>query len=631
MQGLAVCQGGIPLGVAMCGICGFTGQSDKALLKKMAGTLIHRGPDEEGYYTDDAVNLAIRRLSIIDPASHQPIHNEDKTLWVVFNGEIYNFQKLRWDLKSKGHRFYTHHSDTEVIVHLYEEYGTEFVHKMNGMFAIALWDRAEEKLLLIRDRMGVKPLFYSLINNNIVFASEIKAILEHPDYVRGINYDALYHYFTFKNVPAPLTAFRDIYSLLPGEMLTFYRGSLEKKRYWKLRFQERHDYSEEFVAQKIIVLLKDAVRLRMISDVPFGAYLSGGVDSSTVVALMTRFSDKPVKTFSLGYEDELKNKEADLYYARKVSEAYRTRHHEYIMSSKEVPEEMGNVIRAFDQPFSGTISTYFLTRLIGRHVKVALSGDGADELFGSYLSHRTAQPMHHFSRLHGKANDEEELFAPCDIEYLAGLYDISGGDSSKWRYALCLFSDEEKRDLLSDKFRANLNNPDSYSLLKSHFDAASTDDPLNRILEVEWNTQFPDQVLAFVDFLSMAHSVEIRSPFLDYRLVEFAATIPGSMKIKSGNVKDILKKAVETLLPEGITRRPKEGFVLPVFEWMENELRDYCKELLSEDRMRRHDLLNIDAVKGIVDSYFAGNKGNAGKVWNLMMFQVWWEAYFGED
>ena len=621
----------------MCGICGFTGRSDDKLLKKMADTLIHRGPDEDGFYTDDAVNLAIRRLSIIDLKSgQQPIHNEDKTLWTIFNGEIYNFQELRKDMESKGHRFYTDHSDTEVIVHLYEEYGAEFVHKMNGMFAIALWDKAEEKLLLIRDRMGVKPLFYLLINNNIIFASEIKAILERPDYIRDINYDALYHYFTFKNIPAPLTAFRDIYSLLPGEILTFYRGSLEKKRYWRIRFTERYDYSEEFVTQKIIALLEDAVKLRMISDVPFGAYLSGGVDSSTVVALMTRFSNKPVVTFSLGYEDELKNKEADLYHARKVSEFYKTEHHEYIMSSNEVPEKIGNVIRAFDQPFSGTISTYFLTGLISRHVKVALSGDGADELFGSYLSHRTALPMYHFSRLYDrvKANslteEERRLFAPCDIEYLANLYNISSGEPSKWRYALCLFSDEEKQYLLSDKFKANLNNSGSYSLLKSYFDSASTEDPLNRVLEVEWNTQLPDQVLAFVDFLSMAHSVEIRSPFLDYRLVEFVATIPGNMKIKNGNVKDILKKAVEPLLPKGITKRPKEGFVLPVFEWMETELRDYCKELLSEDKLKKHDLLNIDMVKHIMDSYFAGNKSNAGKVWNLMMFQVWWEAYFGK-
>lgn len=621
----------------MCGICGFTGQSDKKLLKNMADTLIHRGPDEEGFYTDAKVNLAIRRLSIIDLKSgQQPIHNEDKTLWVVFNGEIYNFQELRKELASGGHRFYTDHSDTEVIVHLYEEYGTEFVHKMNGMFAIALWDKTEEKLFLIRDRMGVKPLFYSLINNNIVFASEIKAILKHPDYVRDINYDAIYHYFTFKNVPAPRTAFRDIFSLLPGEMLTFYRGSLEKKRYWKIRFEERYDYSEEFVTQKIIALLEDAVKLRMISDVPFGAYLSGGVDSSTVVALMTRFSNKSVMTFSLGYEDELKNKEADLYYARKVSDAYKTEHHEYIMSSKEVPEEVRKVIRAFDQPFSGTISTYFLTRLISRHVKVALSGDGADELFGSYLSHRTAQAMYHFSRLYDKIkantlNEEEKrLFAPCDVEYLTNLYDKSNGDPLKWRYALYLFTDEEKQNLLSDKFKENLNNPDSYLLLKSHFDSATTDGPLNQILDVEWNTQFPDQVLAFVDFLSMAHSVEIRSPFLDYRLVEFIATIPSNMKIKNGNVKDILKKAVEPLLPEGITKRPKEGFVLPVFEWMETKLQEYCKVLLSEDRLKKHGLLNIDMVKHIMDSYFAGNKSNAGKVWNLMMFQAWWEAYFGK-
>jgi len=601
----------------------------------MTDTIVHRGPDEEGFYSGERVNLAIRRLSIIDLESgQQPIHNEDKSLWTVFNGEIYNFQGLRKNLKEKGHKFYTDHSDTEVIVHLYEEYGPDFVHKLNGMFSIALWDNNEDKLLLIRDRMGVKPLFYTVKSNNLIFGSEIKAILAHPEYCRDICYEALYHYFTFKNIPAPLTAFVGIYSLLPGEILTFSDGKISKKRWWKVKFCEK-SIDEHDIKKKILSLLEDSTRLRMISDVPFGAYLSGGVDSSSVVALMTRFLNKPVKTFSLGYEDELKNKEADLYYARKVSDAYKTEHYEYIMSYSELVDDIEHVIGAFDQPFSGTISTYFLSKLIKKHVKVALSGDGADELFGSYLSHRIAQPIHHFKRLNDKikngslTEEEKDLFKPCDLNFLADLFDKTGGEEIQWRYRLYLFSDEEKEGLLTKNFKTRLNHTSSFSLIKKYFESVTSNEPLNRILEMEWNTQLPDQMLAFADFLSMAHSVEIRSPFLDYRLVEFVATIPGNMKIRKGNVKDILKKTVDPLLPEGIAKRPKEGFVLPIFDWMVEKLKEYSMDTLSEERLKKHDLLNVTMVKDILNKYHAGDRNYAGKVWNLMMFQVWWERYFG--
>lgn len=620
----------------MCGICGFTGSRDQNTIKKMADSIFHRGPDEDGFYFDDKINLGIRRLSIIDvQTGHQPMHNEDSMIWTVFNGEIYNFQELRKGLAAKGHKFYTDHSDTEVIVHLYEEYGSNFMHKLNGMFAIAIWDKKAEKLLLIRDRMGVKPLFYADIGQDMIFGSEIKAILAHPLYNRQINYEAIYHYFTFKNVPAPLTAFEGIYSLLPGEMLIFSNGKISKNKWWKVRFAEKEDYDEAYLKETLVKLLEDATRLRMNSDVPFGAYLSGGVDSSSVVALMTRFQGRPVKTFSLGYEDELQNKEADLYYARKVSEAFKTEHHEYIMSHKELIDDIEDVIAAFDQPFSGTISTFFLTKLIKEHVKVALSGDGADELFGSYLSHRAAQPIYYYSELYNKAKsnklteEEKRLFLPCEVSFLEDLFKKSQGDEIKWRYSLYLFSDGEKDKLLTQDFKSQMDATTSFSLLKHYFADITSEDPLNRILEMEWNTIFPDQVLAFVDFLSMAHSVEIRSPFLDYRLVEFVATIPGKMKIKDGNVKDILKKAVEPILPEGITKRPKEGFVLPIFDWMVKKLKDYSLDVLSEKRLKRHNLLNIDEVKGILQGYYSGEVKNAARVWNLMMFQIWWEKYFG--
>lgn len=620
----------------MCGICGFSGLPNETILNKMTDSIVHRGPDEEGFYSDGKMNLGIRRLSIIDlETGRQPVHNEDRSLWTVFNGEIYNSQELRKDLIEGGHEFHTDHSDTEVIVHLYEKYGDDFVAKMNGMFAIALWDSRDNKLLLVRDRMGVKPLFYSLINGHLIFGSEIKAILAHPEYHRAPNYEAIFHYFTLKNIPSPSTAFKGIYSLGPGELLTFSRFGISTKKWWKIRFDKNEDQGERDIKEKILALLEDATRIRMVSDVPLGAYLSGGVDSSSIVALMTRFTGKPVKTFCLGYEDELKNKEADLYYAREVSKAYGTDHSEYIMSHKELMDEIENVTTAFDQPFSGTVSTYFLTKLIRRHVKVALSGDAADELFGSYLSHRVAQPMQHLGRQFARAKkgmlteEERSLLKPCDIDFLLELYEKSGGDPVRWRYHLGVFSDEEKNLLLSNDFMANCDHLSSYSLFLENFTATTSKDPLNRILEMEWNTQLPDQVLAFVDFLSMAHSVEIRSPFLDYRLVEFIATLPGAIKIRNGIVKDILKKTVFHLLPAGIAERPKEGFVLPIFDWMVDKLRDYSFDVLSKEKVNSHRFFNQDAVQQILKDFHAGKKSNAAKVWNLMMFQVWWERYFG--
>lgn len=622
----------------MCGICGFSGSPDKSILDRMMASLLHRGPDEAGTYLIDGIALGIRRLSIIDPASgKQPAHNEDKSVWVVLNGEIYNAPELRKELQNNGHVFYTSHSDTEALVHLYEEYGEEFLHRLNGMFSIALWDNRKEQLLLARDRMGVKPLFYAEINGRLLFASEIKALLTHPDYSREMDFEAVYHYFTFKHIPAPLTAFKGIKALLPGQRLIREHGNNKIKTWWQIRFNEKDASDEQEVQEKIVALLDDATRIRMRSDVPFGAYLSGGVDSSTIVALMSRYSDQPIKTFCLGYEDDLENKQADLFNARRVAKQYGTEHYEYIMSSNELLEDIGKVIHAFDQPFSGTISTFFLSKLISSHVKVALSGDGSDELFGSYLTHRTAQPIWHYARLSQKilagelTSEEQKLFAPCDLKFLESLYEKSQGDEVSWRTALYLFADAEKRSLVSDSFKVNCNSCSTTALIDGYFCDLTARNPLNRILEMEWKTQLPDQVLAFVDFLSMAHSVEVRSPFLDYRLVEYAASIPGEFKIRQGVVKDVLKKAVAPLLPDGIVSRPKEGFVLPIFDWMQDKYRGYCAEILSPERLKAHGLLNVIVVQDMLARYNLGEKALNGRIWNLMMFQLWWEQYFSKD
>lgn len=619
----------------MCGICGFTGPENDHILTQMTHTLTHRGPDDEGYYSDHAINLGFRRLSIIDvETGQQPVHSADKNVWSVFNGEIYNYIELRRELEKKGHQFYTDHADSELIPHLYQEYGIDFVHHLNGMFAIALWDKQAKQLFLIRDRMGVKPLYYALLNGQLIFASEIKAILAHPAYPKEPNFQALYHYFSFKNIPSPMTAFKQIECLRPGQWLRYQSGAIKKELYWEIPYQENEDFEELEAQSKIRSLLEDAVKLRMRSDVSFGAYLSGGVDSSSVVALMSQFSTQPVKTFALGYQEDLKNKAADLHYARWVSNHYQTDHHEYIMSAEELTCDVDQVIRAFDQPFSGTISTFFLSKLIAQHVKVALSGDGADELFGSYLTHRVAQPLHHYQRLFTRIQQgdltaaEQELLLPCDIDFLHELFQQSTGDMALWKMALMPFADQDKEGLFSSQLLNNTIFTPTIDILRKDISTLKAKQPLNRILELEWKTQLCDQVLAFVDFLSMAHSVEVRSPFLDYRLVEFAATIPGQYKINQGRVKDILKQAVAPLLPTEILERPKEGFVLPVYHWMLNSLNDYCQSILSKARLTKHGLLNVGTVEQLLNAYLAGETKNASKVWNLMMFQVWWEEYF---
>jgi asparagine synthase (glutamine-hydrolysing) len=501
------------------------------------------------------------------------------------------------------------------------------------MVAIALLDAKNRRLVMARDRAGVKPLYFSCVHGKLVFASEIKSILQHPAVTREPNFQALYHYFSFKNIPAPGSAFRDIGQLSPGERLTFVNGKVERAYWWRLRFDEDTNLDEVTAAHRIRELLEDSVKLRMRSDVPFGAYLSGGVDSSSVVAIMSRLGMQKVKTFSLVYEDDFKNKSADQKYAKQISDMYGTDHYEHVLSWSEVVNSLEDVLNAFDEPFSGVTSTYFVTGLISQHVKVALSGDGADELFGSYLPHRLAQPLHYFEKLSGRLDrltPEEKLsLAPYadQTEYLRDIW--SRGDEVRRRASLNLWDDDAKRELLSDKMLALSGVEKTETQIRKVYDDARTLDPLNRALYYDFKTLLPDQVLAFVDRLSMAHSVEVRPPFLDYRLVEYAATIPGKLKIKNGRSKHILKEAVKDLLPAEVIDRPKEGFVLPVNEWLLKNMRSWVEEILGPERLSRHGLLRQRAVSKLLDEHFSSVRNHGPRIWNLIMFQLWWEKQIG--
>ena len=600
----------------------------------MVEAIHHRGPDESGFFEGDGVSLGMRRLSIIDLAGgHQPMFNEDGTVACVFNGEIYNHVELQKALLLQGHRFRSDHSDTETIVHLYEQHGIDFLKHLNGMFAIALWDSNRKRLVLARDRVGIKPLYFARLPGGIAFGSEIKAVLRHSAVSHDPNFKSLYHYLSFKNVPCPATAFANVGQLRPGEYAIIRGDSFERTMWWQFAFSEKTTMSEEEASTGIRSLLEDSVRLQMRSDVPFGAYLSGGVDSSSVVALMSRISGAKVMTFSLTYGDDVGHKAEDQHFARMVSRQYATEHHEYQLSAGEAADSIEPVLHAFDEPFSGVTSTYFLTKLISKHVKVALSGDGADELFGSYLSHRLSQPLALLRRVRqdGRRLTATDMTAlkPFDgrLDYLDQL--LTYPDEASRRLSLHLWDDAGKVKLVTEKFRALAHDVKTKTLVADVFKAANTTDPLNRALYYDFNTLLPDQVLPFVDRLSMAHSVEVRPPFLDHRLVEFAATIPGYMKIHNGREKHILKEAVRGLIPEEILHRRKEGFVLPVDHWLLGELRSYVEDALSPARLAIHGLLRPESVRELLDQHYSGIGNNGPRIWNLMMLQIWWEKMYG--
>lgn len=618
----------------MCGICGFTGIPDNKTLVRMTNVITHRGPDDVGYWESGDISFGMRRLAIVDlETGQQPLFNEDKTIAVVFNGEIYNYPELREELILQGHRFRTDHSDTEVIVHLYEQHGDEFLHKLNGMFAIAIWDMPRKRLLLARDRAGIKPIYFSRIENRLVFASEIKSILKHPGLKVEPDFVALSHYFSLKNIPAPRSAFKGIEQLRPGEFLVFENGQLSRKVWWRPVFNEDLSRDEVETSSKIRSLLEDAVRLQMRADVPFGAYLSGGVDSSSVVALMSNIGGRRVKTFSLVYADEVGHKVPDREYARLVSEEFGTEHHEYFLSFPEVADSISEVIEAFDEPFSGVTSTYFLTRLISQHVKVALSGDGADEIFGSYLAHRLAQPLHNLDKMRintgSLSSEDRRLLEPYadKLAYLSSILEI--GNESERRAALYLWQDIRKRELFSEKMLRHIGTATTQELIAQRYAEAGTSDPLNRALYCDFVTLLPDQVLSFVDRLSMAHSVEVRPPFLDHRLIEFAASIPGNQKIREGREKHILKEAVRGLIPQSVIDRRKEGFVLPIDYWLLHNLRDKVEEMLTPERLALHGLFRPEKIRELIDSHYKREANHGPRIWNLLMFQVWWEKYFG--
>jgi len=624
----------------MCGICGII-QPEKpvshSLIKSMCDTIFHRGPDDEGIFIRGNVALGARRLSIIDLVTgHQPISNENGKIWIAYNGEVYNFPELKKILEKKGHKFKSK-SDTETIVHSYEEWGENFVNKLRGMFAFAIWDEGKQKLILVRDRIGIKPLYYTLLKDGtIVFGSELKTLLKYQGIDREIDFEALDLFLTLEYIPAPYTIFKNVKKLKAGHILIYQDGKIQIKKYW--------DIEKEYASQKVkdvneyceqlYYLLKESVKLRLISDVPLGCFLSGGIDSSTIVGLMSELGVKPIRTFSIGFEERSYN---ELKYARIIAKKFQTEHHEFIITPKII-DLTEKLINHLDEPFGdfSIFPTYLVSKIARDYVKVILSGDGGDEVFGGY-EHYQAQKLAEIPFLFPLNQILKYALSPFPPQekkkgfwnklkrYSEGFYHTKTDRHFRW---MMFLNSNYKKKLYSPVFLSDLKN--SKTVLErypfsEYFKTAQYMDDINKELYLDLKTYLSDDILVKVDRMSMAVSLETRVPLLDHKLVEFAFQIPGNYKLKGFTTKWILKKTMERLLPRENIYRSKEGFSIPIKNWLKNELKDFLFDYLNEKKLS--DFFNFSFVKKMIDEHLSGKENHSHRLWALLVFEVWRENY----
>jgi len=617
----------------VCGIAGIVGKQgdviDAADVHRMCQTIVHRGPDDEGVYARGPVGLGMRRLSIIDLAGgKQPIHNEDRTVWVVFNGEIYNFPELRRELEVRGHQFYTH-SDTEVIVHLYEEMGADCVKQLRGMFAIALYDTKRDTLLLARDRLGKKPLHYALHQGRLLFGSEIKTILAlHPE-LAEVDSEGLLQYFYFGYIPDPHTAFQRIRKLPAGHLMEFRNGEVKIRQYWDLPEYGTHPaISEDECLEELERRLEDAVRIRLISDVPLGALLSGGVDSSIIVALMARTSAKPVKTFSIGFRAEEFNESE---YARLVAERFGTEHHELVLEP-DLEETLTYLSEMMEEPFgdSSMLPTYYVCRMARRQVTVALSGDGGDELFAGYDRYLVAMERPKFDSLQrwlgSIYRDRIHGLIPAGMYGKNLAWNASLNDRDRYLDGLSFFPAlHRERDLFTREFLESAARlPDPLMEWQRLYDGAPAHDRLSRLLYLDTKTYLNSDILTKVDRMSMATSLEVRVPMLDHEFVEWVTALPVEWKFRAGTRKHILKKLAERLgVPPALLHRKKQGFQMPLVEWMRSERKTQFWGVLLEPRTLQRGYFKPAVVRSLIEEHLSGRRNRSGLLWRMLVLELW--------
>lgn len=611
---------------------------DQEVLRRMCDRLAHRGPDEEGYFRAIGVGLGVRRLRIIDLESgHQPIANERGTIWVVHNGEIYNYRELRRELEARGHRFATQ-SDTEVIVHAYEQYGLESLARLRGMFAFALWDEEQQQLLLARDRVGEKPLLYALADGELIFASEFEALLEHPSVSREVDWEAVHAYLALSYIPAPLTAFRAIRKLEPGHRLLWRAGEVVIAPYWTLTFSPKLRLNEEEAAREWLARARQSVQLCMRSDVPLGAFLSGGLDSSAVVALMSEVSSTPVKTFTIGF-DEADYDEREQ--ARRVARHFATEHHEAVVRP-DVVDVLPTLIRRYGEPFadSSAIPTYYLAKLARASITVALTGDGGDEGLAGYDRYR--------------AMVEAERVPPAVWAALSKTFVLShhvakpllGGRLLEWRfwkraerfllaaalppsrrYArwMSACDEEMRRELYSEAFHALTTALRPERFVEEQMATSGTF--LDALLRADVRLYLPNDLLVKMDIATMAHGLEARAPLLDHELLEWEARLTDTYKLRRGRGKYLLRRAMRGILPPETLARRKQGFGVPIGRWLRRELRDFARELLLSERALARGLFRPSAVRALVDAHLEGRADFSTPLWTLLVLELWFREF----
>jgi len=618
----------------MCGICGVVaaereGAPDLEAVARMSGRLVHRGPDDDGLFHEGPVALAARRLSIIEiDNGHKTIENEDKSVVVVQNGEIYNYRQLKRELEGRGHTFATD-CDTEVLVHLYEEHGEEFVERLRGMFAIALWDKRRRRLLLARDRFGIKPLYYREAGGGLAFASELKAMLELPGFSREIDPKAVSAYLAFNSIPAPLTIFAEARKLPPGYLLTWEGGEVRQRRYARpgpAPADEQRRGSMDALAAELREVLDDSVRAHLVADVPVGVLLSGGVDSGGLAALASAHAGEPLRTFSIGFEeagfDELSR-------ARLVAERYGTDHHELILRPDAI-ELLPRLVEAFDEPFgdSSALPTYIVSELAAGQVKTALSGEGGDELFGGYYTYVADLLARRVGRL-------APLARPL-AEALPSRHDRVGFDYKAKRFASAAALPPLERhhgwkEIFSAETRADLAGPaaawDPLDLYRERYAETEGAEPLARMQDLDLGIYLVDDLLVKTDRLSMAHSLELRVPFLDPKVAEFAFSLPTKMKVRGFEKKRLLRRALEPLLPKEIVHGRKQGFSIPIAAWLRGPLEPFARETLAPGAVERQGLLDPAVVTPILDRHISGREDLSRQIWGLMALTLWFDRY----
>jgi asparagine synthase (glutamine-hydrolysing) len=597
----------------------------------MCSAIAHRGPDDEGFYFQTGVGLGMRRLSIIDlDSGRQPVSNEDGTVWVVFNGEIYNFQELRQQLKGRGHVFSTH-GDTETIVHLYEEYGNHCVDHLRGMFAFALWDERHKRLLVARDRLGIKPLYYAEIGGRILFASELKSILQLPEVGRSFNWSAVSHLFSFLSTPPTEAIVDGVHKLEPGHLLTASPGGTPViERYWELSFEPDYGKEEDYFIEHVRGLLEESVRLHMVSDVPLGAFLSGGIDSSSIVATAARLTDAPLKTFSIGFSEPDYN---ELEYARVVAKRFRTEHHELTLGPDSL-DRLEDLAWHLDEPFgdSSAIPTFMVSKLAAQSVKVVLSGDGGDELFAGYDKYLVEKRERGYTPLPALIRTVLGTIGRTMPDGMRGrnlLRHMSLAGAERYLDACTLF----RRDDMKKLFR-----PDVFKLLapyepwraKAAYMESGERHWLSNLQGLDVNNYLPLDILTKVDRMSMAHSIETRVPLLDHKLVEFAATIPPEMNLRGGTTKYVLKRAMKGILPERIINRPKKGFAVPLGYWFRGKLGSYVRDLLLGESARRRGFFNAPYIEDLVAQHERGRNLDL-QLWTLISFELWARVFLDRE